>query len=331
MNFVTPARPAMPLQNDPMNASDPLEEIPSENALASLWKEQARTYGDCRRWTMDDSERCQWNQCGLPALTNLKIFSGGCFVEAWNHRWERSNYEEGVLAYCTAGKGIYRSGESEWQINKGDLLYAPPLSDHAYWADPHEPWTIHWMHLSGDAVPQYEKILGLRDHGPVRHIGVQPDVISAFDQLIGYPQLSGGGPSHWLGIQASALSVLGRIAELPLNIADIANEYTVIRKAMRLMMDAIDQSYDANRFAREAGYGTRHFNRMFRHVAGMPPSEWFAIRKIQRARSLLSIPNILVKEVAAQLGYDDPLYFSRVFRRIAGTSPQNYQSGVMEQ
>jgi len=314
-----------------MNESTPLDDAPSENALASLWSEQARTYGDCRRWTMDDSQRRQWSQCGLPALTNLKIFSCGCFVEAWNHRWERSNHAEGVLVYCTAGKGSYRSGESEWQIAKGDLLYAPALSHHAYWADTHEPWTIFWMHLSGDALPEYEKILGLRDRGPVLHIGIQPDVISEFERLIGHPQPAGGGPCHWLGIQTTALSVLGRIAELPSNISEIATEYQVIRKSMQMMMDALDQSYDANRFAREAGYGTRHFNRMFRHVAGMPPSEWFAIRKIQRARSLLSIPNILIKEVAAQLGYDDPLYFSRVFRRITGTSPQNYQIGALEQ
>lgn len=314
-----------------MNEPTPHDGAPSENSLESIWKEQARTYGDCRRWDMDDSERSQWSQCGLPPLSNLNVFSCGCFVEAWNHRWERSNHGEGVLVYCTAGRGSYRSEGAEWQVAKGDLLYAPPLSHHAYWADAHEPWTILWMHLSGDALPDYEKILDLRDRGPVRHIGIQPDVISEFERLIGYPQASGGGPGRWLGIQTAALSVLGRIADLPVNIAEIATEYKVIRKAMRLMMATLDQSYDVCRFAREAGYGTRHFNRMFRHVAGMPPSEWFVLRKIERARSLLCIPNILIKEVAVQLGYDDPLYFSRVFRRMTGTSPQDYQIGVKEQ
>ena len=49
---------------------------------------------------------------------------------------------------------------------------------------------------------------------------------------------------------------------------------------------------------------------------------------MQRARELLTLPNIRIKAVAARLGYTDPLYFSRVFKRIVGLPPEAYHRRV---
>jgi len=57
----------------------------------------------------------------------------------------------------------------------------------------------------------------------------------------------------------------------------------------------------------------------------LTPADWFSRRKIQRACELLTIPNIRVKEVANRLSYGDALYFSRVFKRIVGMSPEVYR------
>ena len=47
--------------------------------------------------------------------------------------------------------------------------------------------------------------------------------------------------------------------------------------------------------------------------------------KIQAACQLLDSTDDSVKAIAARLGYDDPLYFSRVFRRTQGISPSAYR------
>ena len=49
---------------------------------------------------------------------------------------------------------------------------------------------------------------------------------------------------------------------------------------------------------------------------------------MQRARELLTLPNIRIKAVAARLCYTDPLYFSRVFKRIVGLPPEAYHRKV---
>jgi AraC family transcriptional regulator, arabinose operon regulatory protein len=298
--------------------------VPSEAANEPFFTQQARSYTDCYRWSLTEAERLQWVHTRSPALNALRVFSCGIFVEARGHWWERASLPEGVLIYCTEGEGHYRQGDREWAVQPGDLLYAPPRTHHRYWADEEHPWTIYWAHLSGDLLLDYERILGLIERGPVRHIGLHNEIVSDFTRLI-IQHPTSTNEADWFCIQANAVTILGRIAGLPHNIAEIAAAYGPIQKAITLMTASLNQPFDMPRFAREAGCGSRHFIRQFQRVTGLTPGDWFIRQKMQRARALLSLPNIQVKEVAARLSYSDPLYFSRIFKQVVGSSPDAYR------
>jgi AraC family transcriptional regulator, arabinose operon regulatory protein len=302
--------------------------VPSETANEPFFSKQERSYADCYRWALTDAERRQWIDCRSPVLRALRVFSCGIFVEAREHQWERSNLPEGILIYCTEGKGYYRQADRTYEVQPGDLLYCPPGTQHRYWADAEHPWTIYWMHLSGELLPHFERLLGLIERGPVRHIGLHDNISTDFTLLVTHPPAASATDSEWFCVQANAVAILGHIAALPHNIAEIAAAYGPIQKAMSLMNASVDQPFDLPRFAREAGCGGRHFTRLFRRVAGVAPGDWFIQQKMRRARELLTLPNIRVKAVADRLGYTDPLYFSRLFKRIVGLPPEAYHRKV---
>lgn len=258
-------------------------------------------------------------------LAGLQVFQCGLFVEASGHRWKRSGLAEGILIYCVGGKGYFQEDHREFAVQGGDLLYAAPNTRHSYCANDGEPWTIYWMHLAGPMLPHYERLASLVELGPVRHIGVHSEIITEFDRLITRRPASGCDETQWLRAQTSATSILGQLAILPHNMQELATAYGPVQKAITLMNEALDQPFDMVRFAREAGLSERHFSRQFRFVTGQTPGEWFMRQKIQQACTLLLIPSIRVKEVAARLSYADPLYFSRIFKRIVGMSPENYR------
>ena len=298
--------------------------VPSENANAKFFESQNRAYGNCFQWLLTDAERRKWCETELPLLDMLRVFACGLFVEAHGHSWERSAHNEGILIYCAGGTGSYWQDDLHLEINAGDLLYCPPNTHHGYTADATQPWTIYWIHLSGSMLPAYEKLLGLVDDGPVRHIGIHDAIIAEFTRLIIRHPLTKNS-ADWFCIQSNAIAILGRIAELPRNIADITAAYGPIQKSIALMNASLDQSFDLMRFAAEAGCGRRHFIRQFRRVTGLPPGEWFTRQKMQRACGLLTLPNIRINEVASRLGYTDALYFSRVFKRSMGVAPESYR------
>ncbi len=301
--------------------------LPSEITSEPAFAKQARAYKDCYRWWLSDEDRQRWLGARVPLLAALRVFSAGIFIEAHGHTWERADLSEGILKYCTEGRGFYQQDGGQWEVGPGDLLYCPPGTHHRYWADPSQPWSVYWMHLSGDRLADYEGFLGLIERGPVRHIGLHENIIAEFIRLvIQHPHSN--NETDWFSIQANAVGILGRIAELPLNIATISAAYEPIQKAIALMRNALDQPFDLARLARQGGYGNRHFSRQFHRVTGLTPRDWFIRQKMQHARTLLTLPNMMVKDVANRLGYDDPLYFSRLFKRTVGVSPAEYRSNM---
>ena len=64
-----------------------------------------------------------------------------------------------------------------------------------------------------------------------------------------------------------------------------------------------------------------HFIELFKEQIGYSPKDYFTRLKMHRACQLLAGTNLSIKEIALQVGYEDQLHFSRVFRKVNALSP----------
>jgi AraC-like DNA-binding protein len=94
-----------------------------------------------------------------------------------------------------------------------------------------------------------------------------------------------------------------------------------IAGAMEMIHDGLGCGLSVRDLARHSAMSESGFSHTFKDVAGIPPRRYAIQARIARARELLETTELSVKEIAAQLGYDDAHYFSRVFRKVAGRSP----------
>lgn len=67
------------------------------------------------------------------------------------------------------------------------------------------------------------------------------------------------------------------------------------------------------------------FLALFKRYTGTSPQAYIAQLRIETARHILKHTDLSVKEVAETVGYSDPLYFSRVFKKHTGISPKSYK------
>jgi AraC family transcriptional regulator len=72
-----------------------------------------------------------------------------------------------------------------------------------------------------------------------------------------------------------------------------------------------------------------HFCRAFKVSFGVPPHRYHVIRRMERAKQLLSDPSLSVTAIGIALGFSDTASFSASFRKITGLSPTQYQRGVV--
>jgi len=67
------------------------------------------------------------------------------------------------------------------------------------------------------------------------------------------------------------------------------------------------------------------FFELFKRVTGDTPLNWFIRARMQWAGELLESSPLQIKEVAWRVGYEDPFYFSRLFKSVHGISPSGYR------
>jgi transcriptional regulator GlxA family with amidase domain len=67
---------------------------------------------------------------------------------------------------------------------------------------------------------------------------------------------------------------------------------------------------------READMSPNYFRRLFTRTVGCGPHAYLERMRLRQARHLLYATDWQLKRIAAEVGYDDPLYFSRVYRRF---------------
>ena len=68
-----------------------------------------------------------------------------------------------------------------------------------------------------------------------------------------------------------------------------------------------------------------HFIREYKRQTGQTPMQAFQRIKVSHACYLLDISDDTLARIAARLGYDDPYYFSRLFKKVMGVSPGHYR------
>jgi YesN/AraC family two-component response regulator len=125
-------------------------------------------------------------------------------------------------------------------------------------------------------------------------------------------------------IDASSLEVEGefRLAE-----GDCGAQELV--KAVRLyLQEHYRQGYSLERLAAGFGCKAAYLLRAFGKATGSTPTQELIKLRIEKAKRLLvGHPGLEIKQVAAAVGYDDPLYFSRLFKRETGSNPSAFREG----
>ncbi len=85
------------------------------------------------------------------------------------------------------------------------------------------------------------------------------------------------------------------------------------------------QPLPESQIARLCQMSPSRFCREFKAAYGVTYVDYLACYRIEQAKRLLNNPAMSIADVAAAVGFNDPSYFTRVFRRITGASPSAYR------
>jgi len=98
-----------------------------------------------------------------------------------------------------------------------------------------------------------------------------------------------------------------------------------IEQSIAYMMGHLNQPLQVAKLAQTAHTSSSHFFVLFKRWAGSSPIDYFIRLRMEQACRWLADTTLSVKEIAAGLGYEDPFYFSRLFKSVHGVAPSDYR------
>jgi len=259
-------------------------------------------------------------------LRNLLPTDVGYFPKAEGHFMKREvGIDQALFIYCVKGKGWCEMGETHHDINPGELLVVPPGTPHAYGADESRPWTIPWVHVKGDSVPILLAELGVTQLQPVVYLGDNPELMALFEELLDVVE-HGYATSRLLYASHILTHLLGLMLwDRQRNWRGILNADQKVVQSIAYMKQHLDQPATSASFAALANLSESHYRSLFKRQTGYAPMDYFIRLRMHKACQLLDTTALNVKEIATAVGYEDPLYFSRVFKTVIELPPTQYR------
>lgn len=265
-----------------------------------------------------------------PVLAHLYVTHIGYFPRAsHHHRERRTGCADNILFYCLRGKGWYRIGDRRFEVGVNQFTIIPATDKYlSYGANDADPWTIYWVHFSGNDMAGFNKGFGVGPFDGPHSISLNEKGIDLWHTM--YQSLSMGYSTenltntnmclyHFLASFLFPVKPVGRK-----NVA----ERDRIHETILFMRNNVGERLQIEDLAGLHQLSVSHFTWLFRKATGMPPLDYFIHLKLQRACLLLHTTRRKIKDIADELGYDDPYYFSRLFKKYMNLSPETYRTNA---
>jgi AraC-like DNA-binding protein len=264
--------------------------------------------------------------CRDPLLTGILPTDVGFFPRAQGHLRERpAGVDQAIFIYCTRGAGWCETEGRRHTVEARELLVVPPNTPHVYGADEQRPWTIHWFHAQGGLVEPFLDELGTTVDHPVVHVGDSTQLLALFEEV--YAAMEHGYTPLQLICAAQTLAHL--LAVMLRHHRESHHErpgtQQKVVQTIAYMQQHLDQSLSLDALAAVASLARSQYTALFKRQTGYAPIDYFIRLKMHHACQLLDTTPSSVKIIAAAVGYEDPLYFSRVFRAINKVSPRAWR------
>lgn len=240
------------------------------------------------------------------------------------YQWGPGIRDHYLIHYVVSGQGCYECGEKKYELKAGDVFLAYPDTPITYFADSRNPWEYCWVGFNGsDAVA----ILGATEFSPKEPVIYNctfgeklKDALSRIYQCRGssfYSTVEMTGQLY----KTLALFIRGNTAA-----RDTDVQKTYVRKAIEYINGHYAYPISVEDIAAYTGISRSQLYRSFLQHLNQSPKEYLSGFRIRQARQLLKNTDLPIHTIARSAGFENSLYFSKVFHKICGESPSSYRS-----
>lgn len=233
------------------------------------------------------------------------------------------------ILYIASGKVhfYFENSETDTIVPAGNMVIYRPKEPQRYVYYGADQTEVFWVHFTGGNVKNILRSYGIQDNMRIINTGTSPEYTRLFKQMIQELQRCQTDYKDLLVLllQQLFISIHRQITKEH----KLKNEYldSEMEIAMQYFNDHYNTEINIEEYAASRGMSVSWFIRNFKLYTNTTPMQYIVFLRIANAQMLLETTNYNVTEIGNIVGYDNPLYFSRIFRKQKGISPSEYRKG----
>lgn len=260
-------------------------------------------------------------------VSSLYLTDIGFFPKAQNHyRTRPDGCAQYILMYCVEGSGFICIKGQKHRLGPNTFFIIKKDTPHEYFSDKNDSWSIYWVHFLGTKASYLYKKFKKENAGKPIFIPFNQNKISEFDYVMGLFKL---GYTDQVFEYSSMLlhKILGSFIYYSLksnNNPELLKE-NLVKRITEYLNENIYLTIRAKDVEREFNKSASSLFTVFKEKTGYSIMHFYSLIKIQKACELINFTDLSIKEISYKLDYQDPLYFSRVFKKFMGVCPRDYK------
>lgn len=263
----------------------------------------------------DKSKPLLVGSCGTYRLRTKKK------LPTWRPRG-RLDYQ---LLYVASGKTHFFFNGHEEIVPAGYMvLYQPRQEQHYEYYGEEQP-EVYWVHFTGRDVKNILRHFDIPMDKNVFFSGVPSAYQHLFKEMIRELQTCRTGYQELLEMYLRQIFLL--IQRTRQESRPTINTYLQkeMEHAQQYFQEHYNEDIQIKDYAKSRSMSVSWFLRNFKEFVGQPPAQYLLMLRMNNAIRLLETTDYNVTEISAIIGYDNPLYFSRLFKKRKGVSPSEYR------
>ncbi len=104
-----------------------------------------------------------------------------------------------------------------------------------------------------------------------------------------------------------------------------SNHHGIISKAMQYIDENYANNISLNDVAEAINMSYFYFSRLFKESTGQSFSDYLTAYRIEKSIELMKDERLSIKQISYDIGYNDPNYFSKIFKKLKGITPTEYR------
>lgn len=232
------------------------------------------------------------------------------------------------LIYIASGKAHFHFGDKEEIVTAGHMVLYRPKEPQKYEYYATDQTEAYWVHFTGGNVKNIIRSYGISDDKKVFYCGSSLEYQHHFRTMIQELQLCRDDYQEMLEIHLRQIFImLHRYLKASVKIENgmIAEE---IDKSMLYFNEHYNENICIEEYAASRHMSTSWFIRNFKQYTNATPMQYILSIRISNAESLLKNTEYNLTEISNIIGYENPLYFSRIFKKQKGLSPSEYRKNI---